>query len=321
MKTTSVSAFTALVLWTFLATVSADVFGPRITFARIKPADVNLGAASRIEVVEFSGALAEVAANEFEAAAASEGFLTIVLPVTFPAKPALTLRERSLAKPLPDITLRAHLDDFTTHNGSSRRGSEQNNTSASSEYWVDARCSLHVEIYDPSGASITALNVTGASTSSHGPALSAAMEHEAKENAARRAGAAAGAKISPRRVTESIRLERDVPRFDEAYRLIRDGSFDKARDLWVTVVRSDDHSAALRYDLGAVCEALGDQAAARANYDAAIRLNPLEPKYGECIERLDHWTRETAMLHARISPLPQVSPRPASAGPTRAKKR
>gem|GEM_PF-3025342 len=315
-------SYKRLALLTLLAAAaSAEIFGPRISFTRIRPADTNLGSAVVIQVLEFSGFHAALASAELASSAEQEGFLSIRLPARFPASASSPFDVKSRPKiSSADLLARAHVGDCTRKTGSSKRGSDQNNTAAQAEYWVDARCRVEVEIFDPAGASVTAFELSGSATSRHEAAVTADMEREAEDNALRRAGALAGARISPRKVTESIRLDKDAPRFDEAYRFIRGGDDAKAREIWNAVLRVEDRSAPLHYDLAAVCEALGDAATARSHYEAAIRLDPYERKYGESIEALDRRSREAATLHVRVVPLPAVSPRPSAARAGRHKK-
>ncbi len=54
-----------------------------------------------------------------------------------------------------------------------------------------------------------------------------------------------------------------------------------ARAIWESALRQHRDSAPLQYDLGAVCEALGDYAAARRYFQSAVRLSPADRRYRE----------------------------------------
>jgi Flp pilus assembly protein TadD len=52
-----------------------------------------------------------------------------------------------------------------------------------------------------------------------------------------------------------------------------------ARATWEVALRSSRTSAALNFNLGAICEATGDTAAARKYLQTAVRLAPNENRY------------------------------------------
>jgi tetratricopeptide (TPR) repeat protein len=126
---------------------------------------------------------------------------------------------------------------------------------------------------------------------------------EAEREAVEQLADFAASKVTPRRIIESIRLDNTAPRFEEVYALIRDDRFAEARQIWTNELKKNPRSAALRLDLGAVCEALGDNAAARHLYEAAIAVDPMNDRYGKAIEELDHRALDAAMLQLRPTAL------------------
>ena len=101
----------------------------------------------------------------------------------------------------------------------------------------------------------------------------------ALEQAARYAAIEASESILPRRVRESIELDESAPEFDRGAAMIDAGRLDAARTLWESELTRNDASAALHYDVGAVCEAIGDLGCAREHYREASRIAPGEIKY------------------------------------------
>ena len=99
------------------------------------------------------------------------------------------------------------------------------------------------------------------------------------EHAVRNAASEAADRITPRRVRESIELDARGPAFEEGLAMIEAGRFAEARAIWERALRTDARSAPLRYNLGAVCEAMGDRRAAELHYGAARQLSPGEPRY------------------------------------------
>ena len=92
--------------------------------------------------------------------------------------------------------------------------------------------------------------------------------------------------ITPRIVRETIELDQTAPAFDEGLSMIQSNRFEDARAIWEVALRRNRNSAALNFNLGAVCEATGDVAAARKFFQAAVRLSPDERRYREELELL-----------------------------------
>jgi tetratricopeptide (TPR) repeat protein len=146
--------------------------------------------------------------------------------------------------------------------------------------WADATCSARIDVLD--GASVKrtmSFQVRGEGTSPRVSELTTEERNIALDQAARYAAIEAQEKITPRTIRESIELDDTAPSFDEGLSMITASRFDDARAIWEAALRRHHDSAALQYDLGAVCEAMGDLRAARDYYQQALRLSPRESRY------------------------------------------
>ena len=147
------------------------------------------------------------------------------------------------------------------------------------QVWIDMACSARVDVLDAMLGRLMSFDVKGEGTSQRVSALTTEERRIAAHQAARFAAISAAELVTPRQVRESIELDENAPRFDECAPLLAADRLDAARAVWETALRDNGSSAALHYDLGAVCEALGDTAAARRYYETALRLAPGQPMY------------------------------------------
>jgi Flp pilus assembly protein TadD len=85
--------------------------------------------------------------------------------------------------------------------------------------------------------------------------------------------------ITPRVVRESIELDDTAPAFEEAHSMIVADRLADARAIWESSLRRHRDSAPLYFDLGAVCEALGDVTSARKYFEQAQQLAPGDARY------------------------------------------
>lgn len=146
--------------------------------------------------------------------------------------------------------------------------------------WTDALCSARIDVLDGAkGKRTMSFAVKGEGTSPRVAELTDEERNVALDQAARYAAIDAQEKITPRKVRESIELDDTAPAFDEGVAMIVASRFDDARAIWESALRRHQGSAALQYDLGAVCEAMGDLRAARDYYQQALRLSPQESRY------------------------------------------
>lgn len=153
------------------------------------------------------------------------------------------------------------------------------------QLWVDAVCRARVDIVNRE-ARIRLLSflVKGEGTSPRVAELGAEEREIAQEQAARYAAIQAVELITPRKIRESVELDEGAPLLDDAAPLLDVNRLREVRALWEGALRSNPSSAALRYNLGAVCEAAGDLDAARGYYEQAARLSPAERRYRRELE-------------------------------------
>jgi len=93
--------------------------------------------------------------------------------------------------------------------------------------------------------------------------------------------------FAPRQVGELVMLDPDAPLVREGMLKFDHRDYDGTLALWESALATTPNSAPLLYNLGAVCEALHDLAAARAYYSRAIAIAPQVPRYRKAIEQLN----------------------------------
>ncbi len=148
------------------------------------------------------------------------------------------------------------------------------------QVWIDAVCRTRVDVIDGEAAKrLFSFQVKGEGTSPRVADLTHDERDIALEQAARYAAIEASEEIMPRRVRESIELDETAPDLDEGMSLIEANRLRDARARWEVSLKHNPASAALRYNLAAVCEASGDLTAARDYFQQALRLSPSEARY------------------------------------------
>ena len=157
-------------------------------------------------------------------------------------------------------------------------------TETISTNWV-ADCGARLEIFDARKEDVnggfTAWGHSDEATSDDG----SSVWDEAMEDAAWQIVDG----VTPRQVNEEVAIDQKAPFAKEGIARIDADDLAGARAVWEKVAETDKASAALRYNLGAVCEALGDARSARRYYRAAIRLaqgGPDAPKYQAAFDSL-----------------------------------
>jgi len=145
--------------------------------------------------------------------------------------------------------------------------------------WIDASCEARLDIRDDHGQHVMTINVRGEGTSPRASTLSNEEREVAFDQAARYAAFNAADMITPRVVRETIELDDSAPSFSEGAAMIEANRLQDARAIWEVALRRNRESAALNFDLGAICEATGDFSAAKKYLQAAVRLAPNEPNY------------------------------------------
>ena len=145
--------------------------------------------------------------------------------------------------------------------------------------WVDAACDARLDIRDEHGQHVMTVNVRGEGTSPRASALTEEEREVAFDQAARYAAFNAANMITPRVTRETIELDETAPSFVEGMAMIDANRLEDARAIWEVALRNNRSSAALHFDLGALCEAIGDFTAAKKYLQTAVRLAPNETRY------------------------------------------
>ena len=261
-------ALSAVLLQILVAPLALGV-SPRIAFERTLPAQHDLGGVEEVAIVNAKGD-----------AEAVEAFIDELLR-------DLNRSESLRARDIRFTTgpAGAHLDIRSltcTSNVREAEGSardiEGNKVKKPYEA-VEATCTARIDVLTRFMKYRSTFYATGAATSPRVDAVSEEDRKETIDRAARHAASEAADRITPRRSREAIYLDEDAPAFEEGYAMIEAERLGEARKIWEEALRFNTRSAALRYNLGAVCEAMGDRRAAELHYSAARQLAPAEPRY------------------------------------------
>jgi len=281
----------ATVLALFLATGAFAVNPPRINFTRRVAAPHDLAPAERVTVIYALGDSSKVEAfvDDFVDTVARAGTLRI--------ENAVDRNHHSLDAQTMAAVRREHpadmyitVNQFTcVANEKSAEGSEHDPVSGDrikrTHHWVDAQCMARMAILAGNdGKRLFAYSVTGEGTSPRARELTDDERDVAFFQAAHYAAVRAAEEITPRFVRESVELDENAPQFDEAFSMIRSGRLEDGRAIWQSALRRHADNPALNYDLGAVCEAIGDLDAAHRYFQAAVKLSPKEPLYKNELE-------------------------------------
>ncbi|HET7435050.1 MAG TPA: hypothetical protein VFN10_10110 [Thermoanaerobaculia bacterium] len=282
------SATRALLL-IFLAAPLALAAPPHITFMRVVPAAHDLGAAEEIAVLYALGdheavrTFVEVfaeKANESETLRITDGTSRGQNFIGEKPDEATTRRIRR------NFPADAYLgvNEFTC-SGTERTGQAgardiDDRRTKRTVMWLDATCSARIDIIGAADfRRVSSFTVKGEGTSPRAVVISDDERQIAYLQAAKYAAIAAVEQLVPRRVRESITLDESSPAFEDGLSAINLGRLDEARAVWEAASKKNPKSAALRYNLGAICEALGDINAAQGHYIEARRLSPERQRY------------------------------------------
>lgn len=148
------------------------------------------------------------------------------------------------------------------------------------QHWIEAVCRAQVDLIDAKTLRrVESFHIGGFGTSSRVEALTDDERATAMAQAARFAAIDMAEQITPRRTRESIPLDESAPGFNDGWAQIEASRLDAARALWEQQLRTAPASAALHFNLAAVCEALGDTESAEKHYVEARRLSPSQLDY------------------------------------------
>lgn len=277
---------------TIAVTISAGLAVPllaapvRVTFTRTIAPPHDLSSAERLAVVYAIGDNAKVASfvEHFVEYAERGGTLRVENAVennlhlgAFTDKTLALLRKEHPADAYIGVSL------FTCA-GEQRKG-EIGETNRAGErvrsqvQWVDVICSAKLDVRKSDGKRLLSFMTHGEGTSPRSDSLSEDERDIAYEQAARFAALNAAESIAPRALRESIELDDRAPAYEEALAMLESDRFADARAIWEAALTRHRDSAGLHFNLGAICEALGDMRAAEDYLRAAVRLAPADARY------------------------------------------
>lgn len=277
-------------LFSMLVTTLAYAASPRVTFERLIPAPYDLGGAEDVALI---GVIGDTPAVESLADHLVEQTnRTGTLRMHDERGRAHPMIAAALAKSGFDafLAVRAFTcsDDERTGIGSTHDADGKRVLRP--EKWIEAKCTARLEVLKSDG-SRASFAIKGEGASSHVAVAGAEEREDAILHAARFTAIDAAEKITPRRVRESIPLDETGPAFEEGLAMIESGRLAAARAIWEKEERRQPRSAALHFNLAALCEALGDRKAAELHYVAAGALAPQEKRYAA---ELRQFTRRNA---------------------------
>jgi tetratricopeptide (TPR) repeat protein len=250
----------------FLSILAPILFAasPRITFERVVPAPHDIGDAEEIAVVQAIGDSPKI-----------ETFVEIFVH-QINRSGMLRARDARGSTGPADVYLdvKAFTCSTTTREGEGSARDIDRNRVRRRHVWADAICTARIDVLSPAMKRLSSFQVKGEGTSPRGDVVGSDEREIALEQAARYAAISAAERITPRRVRESIPLDETAPAFAEAMLLIEAERLADARAMWETTLKKQPRSAALHFNLGALCEALGDRRAAEQHYSAARKLAP-----------------------------------------------
>lgn len=285
--------------------------GPSITINRLAPAPYNLGPVRTLVLVEARGARGQLDrfAAAFVANVRGAGYFQLVdaraagvrlgqLAGGDAVPAARDFRRRWPA----DIYLAVHLTSCNSYQRSEtyterpRRGPAVVKT----RYWAEAQCEAEVDFADGrDGRDLGSGEARGRGSSTKFDDWRSGLANDAVEEALEGAVANAVALFTPRRVSEAIYLEPKAPAGAPGIEKIEAGRYPEARALWESALQSQPDSPPLNYNLGVVCEALGDTNAARVYYQRAIAFAPGERRYREALDLLEQRLHQAEALRTR----------------------
>jgi tetratricopeptide (TPR) repeat protein len=277
--------------------LSAAGCGPAVTVSHLVPAPYNLGPARRLVLVEVSGAarawerttrsfLGQVSEGGVLSIrdATPEGFRLASLGSGAAARDAKAFRGSWPA----DVYVGLGVEVQSRARSEHRKKKTDSGEVEVVRHYAEADCELRVRLLDArDGRELAAFSVDQSAVSDRGDSFTPRMREEAEGSAIDAAVADAVSQFTPRRVEDRIALDEKAPLAAEGLKLVDAGDLAGARSLWERALDANRESAPLRYNLGALCEALRDRRAARRYYEDAIRLSPANPDYQRALDALD----------------------------------
>ncbi|MGZ5442729.1 MAG: hypothetical protein ACXW5U_12045 [Thermoanaerobaculia bacterium] len=242
---------------------------PRIAFERVLPAAHDIGRGRDVAIVHAIGDTAKIETfiEHFVERANGSGFFRI--------------RDARAATGPADVFLviKTFTCDTVAREGEGSVRDYEGNRVKRTLAWAEAICSARIDVMSQDMKRVSTFYGRGEATSPRVERMTADEREIALRQAARYAAVDAAERITPRRVKEMIPLDATAPAFEEGMALIDSGRVAEARGRWEVALRQQPRSAALHFNLAAVCEALGDRRAAQSHYTAARQLAPKEERY------------------------------------------
>lgn len=267
MRTSSAVLVTLLIA--LVPAASAHAVAPRILFERVLPPAHDLGDADDVAIVEAATTDAQI-----------ETFVDQLIHYVNRSG-TLTLRDMRTGNGPAD----AHLNIQTFRCETAVRETEAGVRDADGNrvkqrvYQINAVCGARIGVLSRFLKPVSTYFARGEGTSRRLESVTDEERENALADAARYAAIDAAERITPRRIRESIALDDTAPAFAEGMAMIEAGRLAEARAIWQRAMQTQARSAALRFNLAAVNEALGDRRAAEVHYNAARQLAPAEPRY------------------------------------------
>ncbi len=285
--------------WFVTAVVFLCGCGPHVTLTHTVPAPYNLGLIEKIVLVEALGYSDDVREVVSRMADISRyrGFYQFIdarsarmplrlLKSTKEEKEAERFREEWNAGVWAGLEV---LDcRIRMLSKAVKEKDDKKNEITVTKYWHEASCEVKVDLVNASdGREIASFGVVG--TGETDPAASSGPTEagQARVNALASAAEQAVDRFTPRRVSEYVSIDKDAPLGKEGGKLVSDKKLVEARQFWEEALDSHANSAPFLYNLGAVCDALGDTQSARKYFAEAIRLAPDESKYRRALSALE----------------------------------
>jgi tetratricopeptide (TPR) repeat protein len=262
-------ALLVAVIFGLIPAAAVYALSPRIVFERVLPPAHDLGDAHEVAIVEAptSDPRIDVFVEELVHHVNRSG--------------SLRLRDARVGSGPAE----AHLDIKTFHCEAAQRETEGGFRDVDGKrvkqraFQISAVCGARIEVLSRFLRPTSTFFAKGEGTSRRLESVTDEERENAMADAARYAAIDATERITPRRVRESIALDASAPAFAEGMAMIEAGRFAEARAIWQRAMQTQARSAALRFNLAAVSEAMGDRRAAELHYNAARQLAPAEVRY------------------------------------------
>lgn len=254
------SAVLVALLIGLVSAAPAQAIAPRIVFERVLPPAHDLGDAHDIAIVE--------------AATTDPRIETFVDQLTHHVNRSGTLRLRDMRTGTGPADVHLNIETFRCETAV-----QETERAKRRVYQVNAICGARIGVLSRFLKPVSTYFAKGEGTSRRLESVTDEERENALADAARYAAIDAAERITPRRIRESIALDESAPAFAEGMAMIEAGRLAEARAIWQRAMQTQARSAALRFNLAAVNEALGDRRAAEVHYNAARQLAPAEPRY------------------------------------------